>query len=103
MWGLRPDLGFWAPDLTPEERNELGIPPDRLAKRVKWIPNRAAEQAGLRINDVFVSFDGRDERIEWGKLAVDTRLNYPMNAVVPIEVLRDGKRVKIMLPLRSDK
>jgi serine protease Do len=98
MWGLHPKLELGAPELSIEEKSALGIAPDRLALKVQFL-SESLRQAGLRKNDVIVSFDGSDANETSLGLNVRVRLNYQPGTKVPIVVLRDGQRVELTLPL----
>jgi hypothetical protein len=102
MWGLRPDLGFWSPELTADERRELGLAPDVLGMKVRWIPREETKRAGLRVNDVIVAFDGDTRHTSFNKLSARARLNYTPGTVVPVVIIRDGKRMTLQLPLVGD-
>jgi S1-C subfamily serine protease len=98
MWGLHPKLGLWAPELSIDEKKALGLDPDRLALRVQY-PNESIKKAGLKVNDIIVSFDGSDKNQTSLQLNVNVRLNYKPGSQVPVAVLRDGKRVNLDIPL----
>ncbi|MBM3213714.1 PDZ domain-containing protein [Candidatus Poribacteria bacterium] len=102
MWGLRPDLGFWSPELSAEERLANGLAPDALAMKVRWIPREETKRAGLQNNDILVSFDGDSKHVSFQKLSARVRLNYEPGTTVPVVVIREGKRVNLTLPLVGD-
>ncbi|GIX08119.1 MAG: hypothetical protein KatS3mg115_2522 [Candidatus Poribacteria bacterium] len=102
MWSLRPQLGFWAPELSPERRWELGIPEDRMALEVRWIPNEGARRAGLQNQDVIVEADGHRERMSHPELAQYVVLNKEVGDSLNLIVLRDGKEVSLTVPLVSE-
>lgn len=98
MWGLHPKLGLWAPELSIDEKKTLGLASDRLALRVQY-PSESIKKAGLKVNDIIVSFDSSDKNQTSLQLNVNVRLNYKPGSQVPVAVLRDGKRVELTIPL----
>ena len=93
----------WA-NLTAAERKKLGLAADSTAIRVDyvgwWGPYQAGKRAGFRKDDVMISFDGRRDL-----KTVNQFYAYAMNKTtkgknVSVEILRNGKRMKLQLPMQ---
>jgi serine protease Do len=105
-WDLRRMAlgGLKAADLPDTEREEAGLPKDRMALKVEHVgeygDHAVAKSAGFRRGDVIVSFDGRDERLtESDVLAYALQKKRPGD-VVSVIVRRDGERRTFKLPIR---
>jgi serine protease Do len=86
-------LGVGMQELTPDIAEQLGVPKDRgtLVSRVE--PGEAADKAGLKLGDVIVKVGGKD-------VTPDQTLSYLVantapGTRVPLEVIRDGKRLPL--------
>jgi len=77
----------------------LGIEgdPDKDARITKIIPGSAAEKAGLKVDDVITSFDGK--KIERYDELRPHILKKKIGDKVALEVLRDNKTIKLELEL----
>jgi C-terminal processing protease CtpA/Prc len=86
-------LGFLGRDLTPEEATELGLKEGRTGIRVTTVvPESVGAKAGLAVNDVILSFDGK-------QLVDDEPLNQLRSLMQAIPY---GRRVKVVVR-REDK
>jgi len=86
-------LGFLGKDLTAEEAAELGLKEGRTGIRVTTVvPESVGAKAGLAVNDVILSFDGKP-------LADDEPLNQLRSLMQAIPY---GRRVKVVVR-REDK
>jgi hypothetical protein len=106
-WGLRrmASGGMLLEELPAEDREKAGLADAAMALRVKYLgqsgPHAAAKQAGFRQGDVLLSVDGRtDLRRETDLLAQEV-INHRPGDRVPVTVLRDGKKVDLMLPMQE--
>lgn len=83
-------LGVYLEEVTPERTKELGLKEERGAVVMKVVAGSPAEKAGLKENDVVVSFNGRrvDSVRETQRLLSET----PADRTVQIEVVRGGSR-----------
>lgn len=81
-------LGVFVEEVTADRLKELGLSQERGAVIMKVVKDSPAEKAGLKENDVIVSFNGRpvDSVREFERLLGDT----PAGRNVAIEVLRNG-------------
>lgn len=79
-------LGVYLEEVTPERTKELGLQEERGAIVMKVVASGPAEKAGLKENDVIVSFNGRrvDSVRELQRLMSET----PPDRTVQIEVIR---------------
>src|SRR5215831_2318139 len=83
-------LGVFVEEVTADRMKELGLSQERGAVVMKVVKDSPAEKAGLKENDVIVSFNGRpvDSVREFERLLGDT----PAGRTVSIDVLRGGSR-----------
>lgn len=89
-WGGGGYLGVYLEEVTPERTKGLGLTEERGAIVMKVVADSPAEKAGLKENDVIVSFNGRrvDSVRELQRLLGET----PANRSIQIEVIRGGSR-----------
>lgn len=89
-FGDRGYLGVFLEEVTTERAKELGLSEERGAIIMKVVKDSPAEKAGLKENDVVVSYNGRriDTMAEFQRLLSET----PADRNVTIEVVRGGGR-----------
>lgn len=89
--------------LTVEEKRKLGLAPDGFASEVKYVAETAKIRgvSDLKVGDVIVAVDGkeRDELANTADLYV--KLRYRAGDSVTLDVLRDGRRVRMPLHTHS--
>ena len=90
-------LGVYLEEVTSERTKELGLTEERGAIVMKVVSASPAEKAGLKENDVIVSFNGRrvDSVRELQRLLNET----PADRSVQIEVVRGGSRHSVAATL----
>ncbi len=104
MWNAPPRLEFWAPVVNADVREKLGVPETDTALEVRWINKdgaggRQAFDDGLREKDVIVALAGQPLRMNTRQLHMHVKLNYKVGDVLPLTVLRSGKREEIKIRL----
>lgn len=106
IWSVSPRLRVWAPQLPAARRKSLNIPEANAALLVKWINRgsrggRAAFEAGLRQGDVIVAMAGKplEKKLTPAQFNVHVKLNYQVGDVLPLTVLRKGKRRTVRVRL----
>jgi hypothetical protein len=87
-------------DLADGERRQLGIAPGRLALRQNGFVPRAAEHAGLRVNDIVVGIDGRSLDMNARQFEAHVRLHFQVGQTVRYDVLRGGQRLSVPVKLQ---
>ncbi|MDB4953702.1 MAG: serine protease [Myxococcales bacterium] len=89
-------LGVMVMGLTPELRAHFGAPKDAglLVARVQ--PNSPAARAGIQVGDVLTTVGGTKVQ---GAADVIAALANSNGGRVPVEVIRQGKRVLLQAPL----
>ncbi len=97
--GLAPAPCVRGPDLDADDRKELGLSPRQLAFRQGPFAHPSAEQAGIRQGDVIVGAGGRPLEMTARQFQAHVRLNYKVGETIALDVLRDGKRLRIPLKL----
>ena len=106
LWNLHPRLRVWMPEATPEELKRLKLPAGHHALKVKWINNgspegKAAQRAGLRLNDYIIAIDGRPlGKMTPRQFTAHVKLNYKSGQKLPLTLLRNGKRIAYEWPLQ---
>src|SRR5688572_10067784 len=94
--GQRPQRGYLGVGLQPLEESEadaLGLPKDRGELVRAVVPGAAADRAGIRQGDVIVQVNGQD--VTPDQTASYLIANTEVGARVPIDVIRDGRRIRI--------
>ena len=99
MWGLRPKLHSWTPELSVEEKAKLGIAPDALALKVHGIYNKPLREAGLKEGDIIVEADGKAQTMTGPQFNVWLKLNYHSGDQLPIKLIRGGQKISLTIPL----
>ena len=99
MWNLRPRVGIHAPEITVEEKLELGLSPADMALKAKWIPNQAARQAGLKNGDIIVEVAGNRQAMSTAQFNLLIRLSYQSGDAVPVKIRRGGQTLSLQLPM----
>ncbi len=107
MWGLRPTPGFGGKQLDPDELAKLGLEKGAFAIRVNYVVDwgdhpedgRSALEAGVRKGDVVVEADGKSDFASHQHFQSWFRLTRKPGTTCELVLLRDGKRVKVSLPV----
>jgi hypothetical protein len=101
MWNLSPTPAVHGPDLTPAEKAALGLPAKRLAFRQgKFVP-AASRRAGVREGDVVIGIDGKELEMTMPQFNAYVRLTYQVGDAVTLDVIRDGKPLKLPMTLAA--
>jgi len=90
-------LGVYLEEVTPERTKELGLKEERGAVVMKVVAGSPAEKAGLKENDVVVSFNGR--RVDSVREAQRLLSETPADRTIQIEVMRGGSRQTVTATL----
>ena len=97
--------GMLLEDLPAEEREKAGLAEAAMALRVKYLgqsgPHGAAKQAGFRQGDVLLSYDRRTDLRRETDLLAQGVINHKPGERVPVTVLRDGKKIDLILPMQE--
>ena len=99
MWNLRPRVGIHAPEITVEEKRELGLSLTDMALKAKWIPNQGVRRAGLKDGDIIIEVAGNRQAMSTAQFNLLIRLNYQSGDRVPVEILRRGQTLSLQLPM----
>ena len=81
------------------------MPDGQPAVVARWIntneeAGRIAKKAGLQTGDLIIKIDGQPVPKGGGaKFSTYVKLNYKPGQTLPLTILRNGRRVKIELPL----
>jgi S1-C subfamily serine protease len=86
-------------DLTPEEKQALGLPVKQLAFRQKEPVSAQAQAAGIRAGDIILGVDDRPLEMELSDFLPDVRRNYLIGDRVTVHLLREGKRMSVGMTL----
>ncbi|MFZ5748358.1 MAG: DegQ family serine endoprotease [Pseudomonadota bacterium] len=92
-------LGVNMQDLTDDLAEAMGVPAGKGTIIARVEPGEAADKAGIKAGDVIVKVDGRD-------VTPDQTLSYLVANVtpgtrVPVEVVRDGKRLTLQVTVST--
>jgi membrane-associated protease RseP (regulator of RpoE activity) len=101
--GLDPQPCVHGDDLEPAQKKAVGLSARRLAFRQGPFVPAAAEQAGIRQNDIILGVDGKALEMTERQFRAYLRLNYQVGDRVTFNLLRKGKRldVPVKLPGRT--
>jgi S1-C subfamily serine protease len=106
-WGLRRMVlgGMILEHLTAEERKTAGVGETGMALRVKFLgnngPHGAAMRAGFLKGDVLIGFDARTDLLRETDVIAHALSNHQVGDHLPVTVLRDGKKLTLMLPMQE--
>jgi hypothetical protein len=105
-WGYRRMVtgGLVLEAASDELRDQLKVPAESMALRIKHVgqygPHAAAKNAGFKVDDVVVSYDGKSNLLTDSDV-----LRYGLTSLKPgekvsVEILRNGERKKMTLPIQ---
>ncbi len=98
---LVPSLPVFGEDLTAEQKKALGLRAEQLAFRQRDRINPRAEAAGIRPGDIVLGVDDRKlDGMDAGDLYQFVRREYLVGDQIQIDLLRDGKRLRLPVTLR---
>ena len=96
MYGMPPRPGLWVQAADNDDKSRLAIPPDRLALKIRGVFGKEVRRSGLAKGDVIIKFGDRTDHHTEGQFHAQLRLNYfRRNAVLPLAVIRDGRRMDV--------
>jgi hypothetical protein len=99
---LDPFPGFWGRPLDPQERAELGLPPDGLATLVeRFWAETPAYGAGLQSGDIIVAIDDLERTPATRDARVYLRMFREVDDEVTLTVLRGPDRLRISYRLSA--
>ncbi len=107
MWSLSPKPGFGGKRLGQVELAKLGLVPDAFALEVGYIVDwgdeaytgKSARQAGIKKGDVVLSVAGKKDFASERHFQAWFCFMQKPGSKVDVEILREGKRIKIELPV----
>jgi hypothetical protein len=105
-WGLRRMAlgGMLLGNLTAEERTKAGLPEGSMALRVKHVgqygPHAAAHQAGVRKDDMVLSFDGKSDFARETDVLAYALTQHKAGDRVKVTLLREWKKIDVTIPMQ---
>lgn len=105
-WGLRRMVtgGLVLEAVTADERGKGGVPRSGMALRVTYVgqygEHAAGKNAGFQKGDVILAFDGRNDLNSDSAVLRHGVTQRRPGDKVPVEVLRNGKKLKLTLPMQ---
>lgn len=105
-WGVRKMVlgGLVLETLPEDEKSGRKIAADKMALRVKYVgqynEHAAAKRAGVRKDDIIVSYDGRDDLDRESDVFDYALSNHRPGDQVELEILRAGKRQTVRIPIQ---
>jgi membrane-associated protease RseP (regulator of RpoE activity) len=100
LMDLLPSLPLFGTDLTPKEKETLGLPAARLAFRQDAPIPLSAEKMGVRENDVIVGVDDLPLEMTVERFLGYVRQSYLIGDRITLNLLRDGKRLNVPITLK---
>jgi len=99
-WHLRPGMRVEA--LGPEQKQRLGIEPNRMALEVtlvfRW--DGRARKAGFRKGDILIEVDGKRDLLSEESFLAHLWLRHRPGEHVPAKVWRQGRVLELAIPMR---
>lgn len=104
LYSLPPRLNVWLPEVTEGKKRQLRLPEDSKPLEARWINRgesggKKAFDAGLRVGDVITEIDGEPNKLSTLEFQVWLKLNRKPGDVLPVTVLRNGKKQELRIPL----
>jgi hypothetical protein len=103
MSDFPPDRGLYVYQIPADEKKKLGVAKTDIALEVRGLFKPALERSSLEEGDIILAYDGRTEAL--GAIEFQNYLrvqHYEPGAVVHLDVLRDGKRLKLDVKLSDE-
>jgi type II secretory pathway component PulC len=103
-WSLKPQPGFWAPDLTAKDIASLKLPEGTRGYKIQWIntgeaQGRKAKESGLKEGDVITAVDGKPVTLTPEKFHMQVRMTKKVGDTLTFTILRGGNEQRIEMPL----
>lgn len=99
VWGLVPSLHVDGDDLTESEKLMLGLHPKQTAFRHQERVHSHAKKAGIQAGDIILGVDGKKMQFKVLDVLRYVSREYIVDDEIIINVLRDGKHLKIPMTL----
>ncbi len=100
MRRMLPTLPLFGTDLTEAQKKALGLAAKQLAFRQRSEVNARAAAAGIRAGDDVLGIDGKDfAGMDAAEFRQYVKREYLVGDVIKIDVLREGKRLKLAMTL----
>jgi hypothetical protein len=106
-WPLDPKPGFGGRKLGKDDLEALGLPPGAFAVKIGYIVDwgneahtgRNARKAGLKEGDILLAAGGKSDFDSEAHFQSWFRFTQKAGTTIELEVLRDGKRMQVKLPV----
>jgi hypothetical protein len=105
-WGMRRMAlgGMLLEPLEPEEREKAGLDGKAMGLRVRHVgqfgPHAAAKNAGVRAEDIVISYDGRTDFVREFDLIQHGVTARNVGEAVEVGILRGGKKMTLKIPMQ---
>src|SRR5262249_981053 len=105
-WGLRRMVlgGMLLDSVTADERTKTGVPDWSMALRVKHVgqygPHAAAHQAGVRKDDILISFAGKSGFARETDILAYAQNEHKLGDLVKVTLMREGKKIDVTIPMQ---
>lgn len=100
--GIPPSVGLWAETLNANQRQQRGIPVDRLALRVSFLfPGEkwAQSRGNLKMGDIILDVNNKQlPAMNTRQFHAHFRLNFNVGDTVTLTVLRADQKMEIKVP-----
>jgi serine protease Do len=100
LMDLLPSLPLFGTDLTAQEKEKLGLPPERLAFRQDAPIPLSMERLGVRENDVILGIDDLKLDMSADEFLGYVRRNHLIGDRITLNLLRADKRVNVPITLK---
>lgn len=94
-----PSARMYGENLTPAEKQELGLAPTRLAFRQNSSLTEQAKAAGVHEGDIVLGFDGQTLEMSVDEFRRYVKRNYLIGDLVTVNVIREGRPLELTMTL----
>lgn len=97
---ILPNLPLFGEDLPEAEKKKLGLAEKHLAFKQDPTVSKTAREAGIKPGDIIIGLNDQKMEMDLFELLGHVRQNYLVGDQLKINVIRNGKRLKIPLELK---
>lgn len=97
--------GMVLEEASPSDRQQAGIGATEMALRVKYVgrygPHAAAKNAGFKVGDIIVAYDGHDDLVRETDLLAYGARNLMPGKRVSVQLIRGNRPLTLQIPMQK--